>query len=292
MATSIEWSQNPDGTPGESWNPTRGCLETSPGCARCYAKTFAERWRGVKDHPYEQGFDPRTVPSKLADPLKWKKSKTVFVNSMSDLWLETFSNEYIAAVFGVMAACPQHTFIALTKRAERLPKWFEWASSGALDRCAVYADDHLSHLPPSELVLRFAPGRGSRTWPLPNVRLGVSVENRKHGVPRIALLRQVPAACRVLSIEPLLEDLGDLDLKGIHWVLVGGESGQGARRFDLAWARKVVAQCIEQKVPVFVKQMGANPRDQLGLVKLRDRKGGDPSEWPEDLRVRQFPEVR
>lgn len=316
MTTSIEWTQNPDGSPGRTWNPTRGCEEISPGCARCYAKTFAERWRGVKGHPYEQGFDPRLVLEKLWEPLSWRKPTRVFVNSMSDLWLDGFDRDYIAAVFGVMAACPQHTFITLTKRADRLIDWFEWmavqtggpmchAAHAALmqeyEQEVIGEPFHAKHCPDPH-----------GPWPLPNVWVGTSVENKKHGVPRIGQLRKVPATVRVLSIEPLLEDLGDLDLTGIGWVLVGGESGPRSRLCELAWIRKVVAQCREQGVPVFVKQVGAmaaldvqttgefrahkNGKRQLQMMITRlptaDRKGGEPAEWPVDLRVRQFPEVR
>lgn len=309
MTTSIEWTQNPDGSPGKTWNPTRGCVEISPGCARCYAKTFAERWRGVPGHAYEQGFDPRLVPEKLGEPLTWKKPTTVFVNSMSDLWLAGFPFEYVAAVFGVMAACPGHTFITLTKRAERLLEWFERAT---LDTCFSAAANELAAQGDGICFPDTLTRAVGRAWPLSNVWVGTSVENRKHGLPRIAELRQVPAAVRVLSIEPLLEDLGELDLTGIGWVLVGGESGGKARLCELAWIRNVVNQCREQNVPVFVKQVGAmaaldvqptgdfrtakNGRRQLQLMVTRlptkNRKGGDPDEWPEDLRIREWPEAR
>jgi protein gp37 len=316
--TSIEWTQNPDGSKGKTWNPVRGCVEISPGCARCYAKAFAERWRGLAGHPYEQGFDPRHVPEKLGEPFTWRKPTRVFVNSMSDLWLDAFDHEYVAAVFGVMASCPQHTFITLTKRADRMLDWFRWIEGVMPSAHVLGAARGVRWYAWSEAGCRGAKWEDAVgpawsgpapdwKWPLPNLWVGTSVENRKHGVPRIGLLRQVPAAVRVLSIEPLLEDLGDLDLTGIGWVLVGGESGPKARPFDPDWARRILAQCREQRVPCFIKQLGAVPvtgatgrfrthegRRQVELVRLRlkDRKGGDMDEWPEDLRVREFPEAQ
>jgi protein gp37 len=309
--TSIEWTQNEDGTAGKTWNPVRGCLEISPGCARCYAKTFAERWRGIAGHPYEQGFDPRLVPEKLAEPMSWKKPQRVFVNSMSDLFGDFVSNEYIAACFGVMAACERHTLMTLTKRADRMVEWFEWVTREPTYLRTMPTAPRLVCGCAAQAMLGMqwsAPN--PREWPLLNAWIGVSVENRKHGVPRIDLLRQVPAAVRFLSVEPLLEDLGDIDLAGIHWVLIGGESGPKARPFDLAWARRVVAQCREQQVSCFVKQMGAVPVSGLDVtgnfrthhgrrqyemtadrLLLKNRKGNDMAEWPEDLRVREWPEV-
>ena len=309
--SDIEWTD-------ATWNPVRGCTKVSPGCKHCYAETFAERFRGVPGHPYEQGFDPMLVPHKLADPLKWKKPRTVFVNSMSDLFQDVVPDEYVAACFGVMAACSQHTFQVLTKRAERLPLWFEWLEKEALsERKEKYEDYPIDWLRMHVIqyeVFR-ACGRDdlpspqklkTRGWPLPNVHLGVSVEDRKYGLPRIEHLRRTPAALRFLSIEPLLEDLGEIDLNGIGWIIVGGESGPGARSCDLAWIRSVVRQCREQGVPVFVKQLGAAasdppnglagrslsvPREAAKLISLRLKspKGGDPSEWPDDLRVREMP---
>lgn len=265
--TSIEWTKNADGTPGATWNPVRGCTKVSPGCKHCYAETFAERWRGIAGHPYEQGFDPLLAPHKLADPLHWRKPRTVFVNSMSDLFQDFVPDDYIAACFGVMAATP-HTYQALTKRAERLPRWFEWVDSGkAIDgkadhynsqrgaMCIGAAIDVIGHqkafYEPRIMSAVTAP-----KWPLPNVHLGVSVEDRKYGLPRIERLRRTPAALRFLSIEPLLEDLGELDLTGIGWVIVGGESGPGAREMDPAWARSIRDQCIAAGVPFFFKQWG------------------------------------
>lgn len=260
--SAIEWTD-------ATWNPVRGCLKISPGCKNCYAETFAERFRGVPGHPYEQGFDPRLVPGLLDQPLRWKKPREIFVNSMSDLFGEFVADEYIAAVFGVMAACPQHTFQVLTKRAARLQEWFAWIGERGLElmeeaceatpgttspagaACVMSYNDtqQFSNLLPAS-AYNHAP------WPLPNVWMGVSVEDRRYGLPRIDELRKVPAAVRFLSIEPLLEDLGTLDLAGIDWVIVGGESGLGARPMEADWVRSIRDQCVAGGVPFFFKQWG------------------------------------
>jgi protein gp37 len=223
--SSIEWTD-------ATWNPVRGCTKVSPGCAHCYAETFAERWRGIRGHPYESGFDLRLVPEKLTEPLRWSKPRRVFVNSMSDLFHEAVPADFIARVFRVMGLADWHTFQVLTKRAARLRQ--------------------VSSVLPLHTVLR------SHIW------LGVSVENRQHGVPRIEELRRAPAAVRFLSIEPLLEDLGDLDLRDIDWVIVGGESGPGARPLQPAWLRSIRDQCASQGIPFFFKQWGGVRKGRLG----------------------------
>jgi protein gp37 len=289
--SKIEWTDT-------TWNPVRGCTKISPGCKNCYAEAFAERWRGVPGHPYEQGFDLRLVPEKLGEPLRWRKPRRVFVNSMSDLFHEGVPFEFIAAVFGIMAATPRHTYQVLTKRPERMRQFFAWADVHG----AGYMDEH--GFPSALLACVWESVSGDawgdvdqpvvvaewviptpdvfgRMWPLPNVWLGVSVENRKHGLPRIDVLREVPAAVRFLSIEPLLEDLGQLDLTGIEWVIVGGESGPGARRMEPDWVRSIVAQCRAAGVAVFVKQMGSNS----GYGKAHK----DMGVFPGDLQVREMP---
>ena len=198
--STIEWTD-------ATWNPTRGCKEYSPGCALCYARVFAERFRGVPGHPYERGFDPRVVPDKLAEPLLWASPRMVFVNSMSDLFLEDFPDDYVEKVARVMERSPWHTYQVLTKRSERMR-------------------DLLGGR------LRFAAD-------LPHVWWGVSVENRRHGLPRVEHLRAAPARVRFLSVEPLLEDLGPLDLTGINWVIAGGETGPQFRPMEPDWARQV-----------------------------------------------------
>lgn len=267
--SEIEWTD-------ATWNPVRGCVKISPGCKHCYAETFAERWRGVKGHAYEQGFDLRIVPHKLGEPLTWRKPRRVFVNSMSDLFQDGVSDEYIAACFGVMAAAPRHTFQILTKRAGRLPGWFDWVSrSGGLGKyirgIRVGGDRTVPGFFDGIAATETIHGRAVRTsrdpWasvfnaasmigdgPLPNVHLGVSVEDRKYGLPRIDILRTVPAAVRFLSIEPLLEDLGTIDLTGIGWVIVGSESGHGARPMSEEWVRSIRDQCGAAGVPFFYKQ--------------------------------------
>jgi protein gp37 len=216
-SSSIEWTD-------ATWNPVRGCTKISPGCTHCYAETFAERFRGVPGHPYEAGFDLRLVPEKLTQPLEWKKPKMIFVNSMSDLFHEGVPTEYIVRVAEVMERANWHTYQVLTKRADRLTALLK-----------------------SELR---AQAQRSNIW------WGVSVENRRFGVPRVDALRDAPAAVRFLSVEPLLEDLGQVNLKGIHWMIVGGESGPGARPIDPAWVISLQRQCTRAKVPFFFKQWG------------------------------------
>lgn len=223
--SSIEWTD-------ATWNPVRGCTKISPGCTHCYAETFAERFRGVPGHPYEQGFDLRLVPGKLTEPLVWSKSKMVFVNSMSDLFHKDVPSAYIESVARVMQAADWHTYQVLTKRAESMRDCLNGP-------------------------LRFAAELSHIWW-------GVSVEDRKYGLPRIDALRDAPAQLRFLSVEPLLEDLGDVDLTGIHWVIVGGESGRGARKMEREWVLRLRDQCAEMQVPFFFKQWGGVRKSVAG----------------------------
>jgi protein gp37 len=225
--TTIEWTD-------ATWNPVRGCVKISPGCAHCYASTFAERFRGVPGHPYEQGFDLRLVPEKLGEPLKWDRPRMIFVNSMSDLFIDAVPDEYIIAVANVMKVASWHTFQILTKRSERLQTML----NGPLSFAA--SDSHI-------------------WW-------GVSVENRRHGLPRIEHLRGARAAVRFLSIEPLLEDIGKIGLRGIHWVIVGGESGPGARPMEESWVLGIRDQCKRAKVPFFFKQWGGVRKKRAGRL--------------------------
>lgn len=223
--TLIEWTD-------ATWNPVRGCTKISPGCTRCYAATFAERFRGVSGHPYEQGFDLRLVPEKLTDPFNWSGRRRVFVNSMSDLFHVDVPDEYIVRVARVMAAADWHTYQVLTKRSERMAE---------LLRTKLRFASELSHI----------------WW-------GVSVENRRHGLPRIDHLRAAPAVVRFLSVEPLLEDLGLLDLTGIDWVIAGGESGAGARPMSADWVRSIRDQCERARVAFFFKQWGGVRKSAAG----------------------------
>jgi protein gp37 len=373
----------------QTWNPVRGCSRVSAGCANCYAEKVAARFSGP-GLPYE-GLTRadgrwngvvRLVPQHLADPLRWRRPRRVFVNSMSDLFHDTFPNEAIAVVFAVMAAAPAHTFQVLTKRASRMREWFKWAASehtgGAMTPLRKL------NLAAHELMGGRAPGGAlieAATWPLPNVWLGVSVEDQKTADERIPALIDTPAEVRFVSYEPALapvdfapwlrkrtrhhlaqsvngallnrtfdcfteggrpippaeaeaelrrlqangvklvpvESCDSFDpvdgcrghrLPGLDWIIVGGESGEGARPFHVAWARSTIDACRAAGVACFVKQFGSDARGDRfdlsehafveaeaagweespnGRLPLRSRKGGDLSEWPEDLRVREFP---
>jgi protein gp37 len=223
--STIEWTD-------ATWNPVRGCTKISPGCTHCYAERLAERFRGVAKHAYEFGFDLRLVPEKLAEPLRWRTPRTIFVNSMSDLFHEDVPDEYVTTVCRVMQVANWHTFQVLTKRSERMQ---ELLTSN----------------------LRFVAND-------PHIWWGVSVENRRHGVPRIAHLQSSPARMRFLSIEPLLEDIGTLNLDGIAWVIVGGESGPGARPINKEWITSIRDQCIRASVPFFFKQWGGVRKGEAG----------------------------
>jgi len=349
--SSIEWTD-------ASWNPIRGCSRVSEGCRFCYAERVAARFSGP-GQPYEGLASSKTVtrpagggvrttfheprwtgevrfiPEALDLPLRWTKPRRIFVNSMSDLFHEKVEDEWIERIFVVMARAPQHTFQILTKRPERMRRWFQEPTEDG----------------------SFALDMTKQTWPLPNVWLGVSAEDQATADERIPLLLQTPAAVRWVSYEPALGPVDFLSqwhdwLAGwateteadkrdgtlcpvqvrtekLDWLVVGGESGPGARPFDLAWARSAIAQCRAAGVPVFVKQLGSQPRgicdwkhhdempakwlDEDGVLPsvsgkpahdlchsvddafspcrldLRDRKGGDWAEWPIDLMVREYP---
>lgn len=223
--SKIEWTD-------ATWNPVRGCTKISPGCAHCYAERFAERFRGVSGHPYEQGFDLRLVPEKLEEPLKWKSPKMIFVNSMSDLFHKDIPDSYVEQVVRVMEKAHWHTFQVLTKRPKRMRDLLQTNLSFAAEILHIW-------------------------W-------GVSVENRTHGLPRIDILRETPAAMKFLSIEPLLEDLGEINLTGIDWVIVGGESGVGARKMEKDWVVNILEQCSAAGVPFFFKQWGGVRKAVMG----------------------------
>lgn len=222
----IEWTD-------ATWNPLTGCTQVSPGCAHCYAKAFAERFAGVPGHPYEVGFALTLRPDRLDEPLKWKKPRMVFVNSMSDLFHENVPIEYISRVFETIAAAEWHVFQVLTNRASRL----------------------------ADLAQQL-------TWPA-NLWMGVSVENQRFA-GRVDELRRTTAAVKFLSCEPLLGPLR-LDLAGIDWVIAGGESGRGARPMQPSWARDLRDQCVAAGVPFFFKQWGAH--DEAGIRRGRRAAG-------------------
>ncbi len=227
VTSTIEWTD-------ASWNPVRGCTKISPGCGRCYAERFAERFRGVKGSPFEQGFDLKIVPEMLPLPIKWATPKAIFVNSMSDLFHEGVPVEYIKRAVDVMARANWHTYQVLTKRAGRM----------------------------SELLR----GELREAASLAHVWWGVSVEDRKYGIPRIDHLRAAPAAVRFLSVEPLLEDLGEINLDGIHWVIVGGESGVRPRKMQKEWVLSLRDQCAKAGVPFFFKQWGGTQKKKAGRL--------------------------
>lgn len=337
--TKIQWAQNADGSPGQTWNPVRGCSRISEGCRFCYAERHAARFCGAGETDQSgevilsagpfHGFAQRTpsgprwtgkvelIEHMLDVPLRTRKPTTWFVNSMSDLFHEALPFEAIDRIFAVMARCQRHTFQILTKRADRMHQYVGrfksdgqgWVTPGGVD-------GYLSNCP-----------LDAKSWPMPNVWLGVSVEDQHRADERIPHLLQTPAAVRFISAEPLLGPLGLAQhFPHVHgmrndkfWVIVGGESGPGARPMDLAWARSIVRQCRTSGVACFVKQLGAHPQeiayatdvtdqeskrwmrdgwtqlyDAAGshwrkYLRLKNHKGGDMAEWPEDLRIREMP---
>jgi protein gp37 len=293
--TEISWAD-------ETWNPVRGCSRVSEGCRHCYAETTAARFSGP-GQPYEglvkvvtkekvlrRDFANgsvelrkhetrearwtgavRFIASALSEPLRRKKPTRYFVNSMSDLFHDGFSNEQIAAVFGVMAACPQHTFMVLTKRPQRMREWFEWvAKTGAATATADPGNPWWSALTcirEAAALLGHVPGAGGATWPLLNVWIGVSVENQAAADERIPLLLQTPAAVRFLSCEPLLgpvrlhewlgreHGLAQIGApRGLSLAIVGCESGHGARPCEVEWLRSLRDQCTAAGVAFWLKQ--------------------------------------
>ncbi len=364
--SAIEWTE-------ATWNCLAGCTEISPGCLHCYAAIMAHRLGAMAEAEIAKGIDPggkrkylgttKKLPSgkiawtgkvnpdeeALLIPLQKKAPTTYFVNSMSDLFHEDVPDEFIDRVFAVMALSYQHTYQVLTKRADRLQSYL--LAPGVEDRIDDIACDmreQVKHWQDFSVdYIRLGRG-GFVEMPLDNVWLGVSVENKQHGLPRIEHLLRTPAAVRFLSIEPLLEDLGDIrgligyakyagnvagqcvnidgetwhgayercgtcgwgyhndpdnpGRAGIGWVIVGGESGHGARPMIMDWAASIIIQCKTAGVPVFMKQVGSNPfinkdlsakgisSSQWGPIK--DSKGGVMEEWPEHLRVREMPRVK
>lgn len=256
--SAIEWTD-------ATWNPVTGCTKVSPGCAHCYAETFAERFRGVPGHPFEQGFDIKLWPKRLSLPLRWKEPRRIFVNSMSDLFYEAVPNDFIEKIFDVMTQANQHVFQVLTKRTERMVAWTRSKFSATAQR-----------------------KNGKNLWPA-HVWLGVSVENQRY-TSRIRHLQKTPALIRFLSVEPLLGpvNLEDSLLEGIHWVIVGGESGPRARPVKPEWVLKIREQCGKRNVPFFFKQWGTyDPSGKRVGKKVAGRtlEGQTWDEMPADLRV-------
>ncbi len=320
MATnsSIEWTDT-------TWNPVVGCTWASAGCDNCYAARMTRRLEAMGQKDYtgltsKKHFNGkvRTLEHKLTEPLRWKKPRRVFVNSMSDLFHEAVPFDFVDRVFAVMALCPQHTFQVLTKRPERMAEYLARRSANpyGCDDPVYQAARHVGAGIDRMVALSNRMHDRVPGWPLPNVWLGTSVENQEQADARIPHLLRCPAAVRFLSVEPLLERVNldqiyelpkwvapfdphyprDADHPRIEWVIVGGESGPGARPCNVEWIRSIVSQCKAAGVPVFVKQLGAVPIEVVGnacmpwrVPKVKDPKGGVMSEWPKDLRVRELP---
>jgi protein gp37 len=304
--TKIEWAT-------DSWNPIRAWLKSpladqadkpprntgsyceliTPGCEHCYAEAINKRlgtglpYRRLYRDDVKIFLDERI----LMQPLHWKRPRRIFPCSMTDLFGEWMSNEMLDRVFAVMALCPQHTFLPLTKRAERMRDYIEGTPVVPEGYMAGPATEDRVWARSGDLL-----GERNRSfdWPLPNLWAGVSIEDQRRADERIPFLFQTPAAVRWLSLEPLLEHVEpslSWGGKRINWVIVGGESGPGARPFGIGWARSIIEQCREAGTACFIKQVGARPYYGVPACgpKLRDRKGGDISEWPVDIRVREYP---
>lgn len=316
--TKIQWSD-------KTWNCLIGCSKVSQGCKNCYAeqqapsvlrriRPSAKSDRGLATvDAYEQALDlsgetprwsGRAVPMlhKLFEPLTWRKPQLVFVNSMSDVFHPSVPFEFISAMFGVMAACPHLTFQILTKHPERALEWHQWATrsnddqSPRLESCFWSLQHEIELLGDDDGPMHKQHSADpDGPWPLPNVWVGVSVEDQITAERRIPHLLKLPAQVRWVSYEPALEPVGfwpwisECDTR-LDWIVVGGESGPKARPFSLCWAASVINEGHTHGVPVFVKQLGAHPMEIIAEGrKLKDRHGGDPREWPAGLNVRQFP---
>lgn len=233
----------------QTWNPSAGCTKISAGCQNCYAETMAIRLQAIGVKGYENGFKFNIVPCRLNDPLKKKKPTVFFVNSMSDIFHKDMPLDYLDKIFNVIEQTPQHTYQILTKRADRMLEYF-------------------SHRKVYE-----------------NIWLGVTVENKKEGLPRIDFLRNIKASVLFLSIEPLLEDLGEINLSNIDWVIVGGESGNKARPMAKEWVLNIKQQCEKNDVAFFFKQWGTWGADKVKRNKKLNGKELDGKIW------QQFPKI-
>ncbi|MBU6280202.1 MAG: DUF5131 family protein [Actinomycetales bacterium] len=330
--TNIEWTD-------ATWNPIRGCSRISQGCVNCYAEKVAARFSGP-GLPYEGlvtekgrwNGTVKTVPEKLVEPLRWTRPRMVFANSMSDLFHESLSNLQIAAIFGVMAAATGHTFQVLTKRADRMAEWFKWAEEFAEEQRGIVqapcTHEAMVRAAYTAIEKEFGEAIAKRLlaphwkqmqevqvsdnygslWPLPNVWVGVSVESDDTRW-RIDMLEQVPAAVKWVSAEPLIGELNPLFSQWaiMDWIVVGGESGPGARPCQSSWVASLAIGANAANVPLFVKQLGAAYSDPInGLAgvqlkvsadapqptrRLKHPKGGDMAEWPPEFQVREWPKA-
>lgn len=311
--TKIGWTRGDDGRPGATWNPVTGCSQVSPGCDLCYAKTFAERFEGTSGHYFESGFDVVLRPQRLDMPLRWRRPRRIFVNSMSDLFHDQVPATYIARVFAVMALAPRHSFQVLTKRHGRMHSLLTSRDVTGRGQTFESMVRNAAHNMRNNARCLEWPRAHDLVWPLNNVCLVVSAENQKWADIRIPYLLDTPAAIRGVSLEPLLSavqltrlyverqglpmywinaltgrnaDMGRPcpDVASLDWVIVGGESGADARPMKLQWARSLRDQCQAAGTAFFFKQGGTVLARQWG----HPGKGDDPAHWPEPF-PQQFP---
>ncbi|WP_329474191.1 phage Gp37/Gp68 family protein (plasmid) [Streptomyces sp. NBC_01723] len=285
--SSIEWTE-------KTWSPTTGCDQISPGCTNCYALTMAKRLKGMGQAKYQNDGNPKTSgpgfaltvhPDALDEPYRWKKPRKVFVNSMSDLFHARVPRDFLAQVFAVMAFTPQHSYQILTKRPERAARILADSSFAKTVEKAMYDDDAYATL---------ARG-GLKSWPLPNVWIGTSIESDDY-TRRAKALRNTPAAIRFISAEPLLGPLPSLNLTDIDWLIIGGESGPGARVLEPWWIDDLIYEARQAGAAPFVKQLGsvwARHTTVAGktVAAWGDTKGGNPAHWPDQLRIREYPKA-
>lgn len=281
--TKIEWTE-------VTWNPSTGCDRISAGCDNCYALTLAKRLKAMGQAKYQNDGNPVTSgpgfgltlhPSVLGEPLHWRQPRTVFVNSMSDLFHAKVPRSFVAQAWATMARTPLHTYQILTKRPERMARIVGDDFGGGQTLLTELYDEAQAQ------ALYEAP------WPLANVWLGTSIESNEH-VARADRLRETAAAVRFISAEPLLGPLPSLDLTGIDWLILGGESGPGARAVELAWFYELIEKARHTGTRVFVKQLGSVWAGETSwggrMVSSTDKKGGNWAFWPSDLRIREYPE--
>lgn len=290
MSTKIEWVKNEDGTQGETFNPVMGCTPISEGCTKCYSRAMIKRYKGSKGWPNSPE-EVTLFPERLEKPFHWKKQKRIFVCSMSDLFHDDIPFEFIAAVFGVMAATPRHTYMILTKRPARMLEFYKLVSSFDWSASVECADQLLSSEARNHpkgfsgpIHCKYGPDPDA-PWPLPNVHIGVSVENQATADERIPLLLQTPASKRFVSYEPALGPIcfnviskpqqglvksSVMDRHGyycgIDQIICGAETGPGARPMDLDWARSVRDQCQAAGVPFFFKKNSNGNRKLDGIM--------------------------
>jgi len=294
VATKIEWCKNKDGSQGKTWNPVTGCTKISPGCQNCYAERVSKRLRGRCGYPAEDPFRVTLHPERLEEPLRWRKPSKIFVCSMGDLFHEAVPDDFIARVWHTMAISQEHVFQILTKRPDRMAKW--------IDRVGDYQGYKTHNGEPHKADGGSGIVVGFRKWPLPNVWLGVTVENQEQADKRIPILLQITAAVRFVSVEPMLGpvDLFSNDYLGgcincevcldnpetfinrtqdrkIDWVICGSESGPNRRPANIEWIRSLENQCVAAGVPFFLKQMEVGGR----LVKMPKLDGQIWNQMPE-----------